>query len=917
MRLEHLRRVVIRRPGWVVSGWFLAAVVVALAAPDLTKIAADGQANLLPKKAESARMAALIAKTWPEQSYESMAVAVLHRPTKLTKEDGAYAERLAQRFEAAGRPRSVLRVLGPHADPDVAGRLISRDGTTELVAVPLSVSFVSPNAHDAVDWLERQAKELDGSRPSGLQVSWTGDAVIGGDYMDDVQASLDRAAVATVILLLIVLVIVYRSLPLAMVPLITIGVSLVIVRGVLAWLAKAGWEVSPLVELFLIVVLFGSGTDFCLFLAWRYGENWNKDDPAGAMNQTLCASTAALLTSAGTVIAGLSLMGTTQFKLFSSTGPSVAIGLALTLMATLTLTPALLVLLAKSRPQSFSGLTAGSSGLWALLGKRVLKRPLLTWVATLLVLAPAAVLGLQTEYIQDLFTEMPSSTKSVQALREVAARFGTGFLSPLTVVVSVQPTETGNFRDSTGLALIDDASRLLSQNRRLVEVRSATQPLGSTALLDPARLSSRLKVVNDGFKRMSDGAAQLRDGLTEGVRKVRLGALFESMLGQTLPGSLFAPKGPPKVESPPAPSSNPLASVVRWTNSAMIGTRNRLDSVASKAAEAGAGSTGGADGSDPKQAMIRDLAHAAEGAGQIASGASRALHEVSAILADPVGRHSLDRLLITPETVREHPDLRKSFDAYISKDGKLARIDLIPSERMNSEAAMDQVLTLRRRLGESLGESPWLHVTAGIAGANAESVDIRTLTRADQRQTWLIVPAGVFLILLLALRDPWACMNLVATMLLTYAFALGITHAVFVTQLGDEGLDWKVPYFLFVLLVAVGVDYNVFLMTRLQHETQRLGLRKGIVRSIAKTGGLITSAAAITACSFASFMLSPLSSIRQLGFALVVGITVDALLVRPVLVPCGHWLMKRRLDKTSPLAGNPVEPRPVAASRAG
>ena len=159
------------------------------------------------------------------------------------------------------------------------------------------------------------------------------------------------------------------------------------------------------------------------------------------------------------------------------------------------------------------------------------------------------------------------------------------------------------------------------------------------------------------------------------------------------------------------------------------------------------------------------------------------------------------------------------------------------------------------------------------------------------------MPAGVFLILLIALRDPWACLNLVATMILTYAFALGITHAVFVDLLGDEGLDWKVPYFLFVLLVAVGVDYNVFLMTRLHEEARLSGLHEGIKKAVAATGGLITSAAAITACSFASLLLSPLASLRQLGFALVVGVTVDALLVRPVLVPCGHWLMKGWIDR--------------------
>src|SRR5439155_25984129 len=122
--------------------------------------------------------------------------------------------------------------------------------------------------------------------------------------MNNVQQSLNRAAVATVVLLLIVLLVVYRSLLVALVPLVTIGLSLVVARGVLAWLTTAGWEVSPLVELFLVVVLFGSGTDFWLFLAWRFGEHWDENDPAAAMEATLHSASRALLTSAGTVLAG-------------------------------------------------------------------------------------------------------------------------------------------------------------------------------------------------------------------------------------------------------------------------------------------------------------------------------------------------------------------------------------------------------------------------------------------------------------------------------------------------------------------------------------------------------------------------------------------------------------------------------------
>ena len=125
--------------------------------------------------------------------------------------------------------------------------------------------------------------------------------------------------------------------------------------------------------------------------------------------------------------------------------------------------------------------------------------------------------------------------------------------------------------------------------------------------------------------------------------------------------------------------------------------------------------------------MVRELSRAARGAGQIADGAARAEREVTEILDDPVGRHALDRLLITPNTLHEHPELNRSFSAYISPDGRFARFDVIQAERMNSEAAMDQVVNLRRRLDEYLGESRWLHVGAGMTGANAESADIRAL----------------------------------------------------------------------------------------------------------------------------------------------------------------------------------------------
>ena len=147
--------------------------------------------------------------------------------------------------------------------------------------------------------------------------------------------------------------------------------------------------------------------------------------------------------------------------------------------------------------------------------------------------------------------------------------------------------------------------------------------------------------------------------------------------------------------------------------------------------------------------------------------------------------------MITAETVRDHPELRRSFDAYIAPDGHRSRLDLTQGDRIYSAAAMDQVETLRRRTNDFLADYEGLHVRARISGENAESADIRAMIRSDQVQSWYVVPVGVFLVLILTLRDPLACVNLVATMVLTYAFALGLTHLLFVTILGAAASTGK------------------------------------------------------------------------------------------------------------------------------
>jgi RND superfamily putative drug exporter len=294
-----------------------------------------------------------------------------------------------------------------------------------------------------------------------------------------------------------------------------------------------------------------------------------------------------------------------------------------------------------------------------------------------------------------------------------------------------------------------------------------------------------------------------------------------------------------------------------------------------------------------RRQTLEDMARVALEAMRIAAGGRSAEVAVATILGDPLGQVLLDHVLSTAADLRAHPELRTRLDAYISDDGRLARIDLVHVDPVFSAAALTEGGSLRR-LDALLDDADWLrargrghrgqrpvgrHLRA-VPGRQAAELGARAAVRlhrpAGDPPRPMVVP------------EP-DCHDAPDLRVRPGGDSLVLVHL-----LGAGGLDWKVPNFLFSLLVAVGVDYNVFLMARLREDSATLGLRAGIVRAIGQTGRLISPAAAITACSCAAFLTSPLDSLRHLGFALAVGIAVDALLIRPVLVPCGHWLLHHR-----------------------
>jgi len=174
---------------------------------------------------------------------------------------------------------------------------------------------------------------------------------------------------------------------------------------------------------------------------------------------------------------------------------------------------------------------------------------------------------------------------------------------------------------------------------------------------------------------------------------------------------------------------------------------------------------------------------------------------------------------------------------------------------------------------------------ARVGGDTATDLDTRNASLHDARLVIPLVLAAVFVVLTILLRALVASVLLIATVVLSFLAALGGSTLAFTYGFGFAGTDYSVPLLGFVFLVALGVDYNIFLMTRVREEVPRLGHRPGVLRALAATGGVITSAGVVLAATFSVLAVLPLVSLAEIGFVVAFGVLLDTFVVRPILVP--------------------------------
>jgi RND superfamily putative drug exporter len=208
------------------------------------------------------------------------------------------------------------------------------------------------------------------------------------------------------------------------------------------------------------------------------------------------------------------------------------------------------------------------------------------------------------------------------------------------------------------------------------------------------------------------------------------------------------------------------------------------------------------------------------------------------------------------------------------------------TDAADSEAAAETVRALRESL----------HETGAIeGGVTATAIDTNDASVHDRNLIIPVVLGVILVILMLLLRSILAPILLILTTVLSFGTAMGVSALVFNHVLGFPGADPAVPLYGFVFLVALGIDYNIFLMTRVREESLAHGTRSGILRGLSATGGVITSAGIVLAATFAALGVIPILFLAQLAFIVAFGVLLDTFVVRSLLVPALAYDIGRRI----------------------
>jgi len=1056
-------RTVVKLRWLILVLWIAAAAGLFLSAPNMEELVREKGQITVPDGYSSTVAAEMMDEL--QASYGDggglSTVLVFHNADGLSADNLSEIEQGLKQLSDAGKEIGVTSVTTHFEMPELEEQMVSEDGTTLLTLIT-----VDPGERTLAETKEAL---YEAAERISVEHYYTGAWLITEDVLQSSQDGVKRTEVITVVFILVILLLVFRSFVAPLIPLLTVGISYIVSQSVVAYLVEyTDFPLSTFTQIFLVAVLFGIGTDYCILLISRFKEELaHSGDKIEAVIATYKSAGKTVIFSGLAVLVGFSSIGLSAFSLYQS-AVAVAVGVAVMLIALLTLVPFFMATLGKAIFWPARGsLEHKQSRVWGAIGSFSLKRPIWTLLILAAVMVPALSVYQQSTSFNSL-DEIGDSYDSVKAFNMISAGFGPGDSLPSSVVVKVdQALDT-----QEGLTVVERVSRELASVDGVKLVRSATRPTGES--LEELNVSEQAVTLGDGLGQAEEGLGELSSGLSEAGETLRANAprLEEAAAGaeQLTAGTIELKEGVLALSAGLQQIEQGLrggASGIRELKGGLEQARASAEQLAKAGAELAAGykqiegglsqlsdayqevsaqqrslaggltsvgqglgglamkypelaqdtdflqlqgaveqlqagavqlgeglnqlnaqlagvisglstanagleqvSGGQSALTDGLGAIVQGIAQLEEGILAAANGQSQIIgklpemtagmeqlsagqQELSAGFAELVGqlgeltsgldqsveglnqvtsglRSAQDYLTglssgsdpemsgwYMPQEALEAEEFQMALDTYMSADRRMAKFDVVFEGNPYQAETFVKIDELNAAVERGLKGTAFENASFAINGVASMNNDLRNISNEDYSRTMVLMIIGITLILIILLRSIVMPIYLVLSLLLTYYTSSAITELIFVRLLGYDGMTWAVPFFGFVMLMALGIDYSIFLMDRFK-EYRHLSPKEGILLAMKNMGTVIMSAAVILGGTFAAMLPSGVTSLFQIATLVLCGLFLYALVMLPLFIPvmvrtfgeANWWPFMRREDEAAS-AYVPAQPRDV------
>jgi RND superfamily putative drug exporter len=901
----------------IIIGWVVVTVLLNVLVPTLEVVGEMHSAPMTPLDAPSMKAMMRMGQNFHEFDSNSTVMIVLEGQQPLNDAAHKYYDELIRQLRQDSK--HVQHIQDFWGDRLTAAGAQSADAKASYVQLNLAGNQGTTLANDSV---EAVRKVIDRTpAPPGVKAYVTGPAALSDDMHIIGNASLAKITLFTLGAIAIMLLLVYRSIVTTLIQLFMTFIGLACARGVVALLGyNDAFGLTTFAANILTMLAIAAATDYGIFLVGRYQEARHAGEDRESAYYTTFKGVAPVILGSGLTIAGATYcLSFARLPWFNTMGAPVAIGMLVVVAAALTMGPAVVFL--GSRFKLFESKQADKRGhLWRRVGTAVVRwpAPILAVSAAVVLVGMVALPGFKPSYNDRYY--LPTSAPSNLGQAAADRHFSQARMNPDLLMIESEH----DMRNPADMLVLDKVAKNVIRTVGIAMIQDITRPLGipiqHSSIPFQNSIQSQTTMQNMQFlkDRMADilkmaDEMQVMIGITEKMYKVT--QELSNAADDSAKTTAETRDITDDLRNHIADFDDmwrPIKAYFYWEKHcydipicwSLRGLWDSLDGFDSLAQQFHLLADDIQKTADATHEMLpllpvmintlkttHGLTLTMYATFKAMIDQMQAMSDTAIVMGQSFDQSKNDDMFYLPPEAFQNPDFQTGLRMFLSPDGKSARFFVTHQGDPMTPEGISRVDSERTAAQEGLKMSSLSDAKVYLGGTAATFKDMHDGAKYDLMIAVLSALTLIFMIMLLLTRSVVAALVIVGTAASSIAASFGLSVLIWQDLVGLR-IHWIVMALSVIILLAVGSDYNLLLVSRFKEEIHA-GLKTGIIRSMAGTGGVVTAAGLVFAFTMAAMLGSELDVLGQFGSTVCIGLLLDTLIVRTLLMPSIATLLGR------------------------